>query len=441
MPECQCCGKGLSIPTEQDDLCPECLNALNGLEPELEIPPAAPVGPSLQYPVTLALIVVNVLIFGLMTASFHYLPKLGQVDWGADWGPFTIGGQWWRICTSNFIHRDFVHLFSNLLFLWVLGKRAEKLFGKLVYLLFYSTCGLAASLLSLAVHPEGVSYGASGCVMGLSGGLIAVYGLGYRTLLTKRWWKYFLLVIFVLLPDGPSSNTAAHLGGLICGLILGFFLAPEIFGGQKRTEQIFYAMGVALLLAAIALRSHYGYLVPLGAAERAIDKGQSGEAQRQLHLALEENPNSVSANTMLSDFYITNLDFRSAEAAIQRALAANPDSDRATYLLGIIKLRTGRCQEARELALSKVRKDPKFAPQFRQTLLLLAEKCDYAVAGDWFLQQGNNDAAIGAYLEALKTEPESVTAKIGLMKAYGAKGMHKEADAVMAQIVKVATKK
>lgn len=72
---------------------------------------------------------------------------------------------------------------------------------------------------------------------------------------------------------------------------------------------------------------------------------------------------------------------------------------------------------------------------------MLAEKCDNVVAGDWFLQQGNNDAAIGAYQEALKTEPESVTAKIGLMKAYDAKGMHKEANAVMAQIVKVATKK
>ncbi len=441
MPECPCCGQTLMSTAEPGILCQECVGALDGHEPEegQTVPNATP---RLQYPITLSLIIVNVLIFTLMNVSSHYLSHGRYVEWGADWGPFTIGGQWWRICTSNFIHRDLSHLFWNLLFLWILGKRVEKLFGRFTYFLFYVTCGLAGSLLSLAVHPENVSYGASGCIMGLSGGLIVIYGLGYRTLLTKGWWKYFLLVIYILLPDSPSSDTAAHLGGLICGLILGFFLVPEIFGGKKRTEQIFYVMGVALLLAAIALRSHYGYLVPVGAAERAMAKNQSEEAQRQLHFALEENPKSVVANTMLSDLYIANLDFRNAEAAIRRALAANPDNDHATYLLGKIELLSGRCPEARELALSKVSNDHfKPDPQFPQTLSLLAEKCDNVVAGDWFLQQGNNDAAIGAYQEALKTEPESVTAKIGLMKAYDAKGMHKEANAVMAQIVKVATKK
>ena len=58
--------------------------------------------------VTPALIVLNVIVFGLMVGNG--VPALepaphSMLDWGADFGLLTLGGQWWRMLSSIFLHK------------------------------------------------------------------------------------------------------------------------------------------------------------------------------------------------------------------------------------------------------------------------------------------------------------------------------------------------
>ncbi len=100
------------------------------------------------------------------------------VEWGVEWGPATLGGQWWRMFTSMFLHAGLIHLLGNMWWFWVVGKMTEQIFSTWTFLSLYFLTGLAGELLSLSVHPEIHSFGASGAIFGITGVAIAALWLG-----------------------------------------------------------------------------------------------------------------------------------------------------------------------------------------------------------------------------------------------------------------------
>ncbi|HMD99926.1 MAG TPA: rhomboid family intramembrane serine protease [Terriglobia bacterium] len=136
--------------------------------------------------------------------------------------------QWWRLVTAIFLHAGLFHIGMNLWCLFDLGPQVEALFGASKFVVFYLVTGVAGFLLSLFWNPMGMSIGASGAILGLIGVLIGASfhhgGLGkaYRGTLW-RWVIYIL--IFGLLPFFAVDN-AAHIGGLVSGLALGY-VVPE----------------------------------------------------------------------------------------------------------------------------------------------------------------------------------------------------------------------
>src|SRR5215468_1786445 len=71
--------------------------------------------------VTLALLILNTLIFIVMSikgVSFFSPTAESVLPWGADYGPLTLNGQWWRMFTSMFVHFGIIHLAFNM---WVLA--------------------------------------------------------------------------------------------------------------------------------------------------------------------------------------------------------------------------------------------------------------------------------------------------------------------------------
>ena len=82
--------------------------------------------------VTYALIAVNALVFLAMlftSSSFPSLTNPQMLRWGADFGPLTLNGQWWRMLTSCFLHFSFIHIGMNMFILYQVGVLTEKLFG------------------------------------------------------------------------------------------------------------------------------------------------------------------------------------------------------------------------------------------------------------------------------------------------------------------------
>jgi rhomboid protease GluP len=184
--------------------------------------------------VTQAILGINVAVFAAMTlAGVSPLAPTGQqlVDWGANFGPYTIGGQWWRLLTCVFVHIGIPHIALNMWCLWGLGRLAESVYDRWTFCAVYLITGLSASVASLVWRPTGVSAGASGAIFGIAGALIAAFYLGEFSLpktvvsgLLTSVLKFagYNLVLGAFL--GRTDN-AAHVGGLVSGLILGALIA------------------------------------------------------------------------------------------------------------------------------------------------------------------------------------------------------------------------
>lgn len=169
---------------------------------------------------------------------------------GAKYGPLIINaGQWWRLVTAIFLHAGLFHIGMNLWCLFDLGPAVESLFSTTKFIVVYLVTGVVGFLASLWWNPRALSIGASGAILGLIGILIGASfhhgGLGkdYRSMLW-RWVIYIL--IFGLLPFFAVDN-AAHIGGLVSGLILGF-LVPEGEPETRSSENLWNTLAILSVL-------------------------------------------------------------------------------------------------------------------------------------------------------------------------------------------------
>ncbi len=142
-----------------------------------------------------------------------------------------FGGQWWRLVTAIFLHAGLLHIGMNLWCLLDLGPEVESLFSTTKFIVLYLATGVAGFLLSLWWNPMVPAIGASGAILGLVGVLIGAsfhhghLGKEYR----GRLWRWVIyMLIFSLLSGifGFGLDNAAHIGGLVMGLLLGYFV-PE----------------------------------------------------------------------------------------------------------------------------------------------------------------------------------------------------------------------
>ncbi len=183
-------------------------------------------------PVTLCLILANIIAFGL---SVVLQPKLHDVfspyvSLGANFGIYTIDGEWWRLLSYQFLHLGPLHLLFNLWALAAVGPVAERLYGSLLYATFYLLTGVIAGLASMAWHPDLVSVGASGAIFGLFGAILGALLLRRNDLPAVLWrplLRYAALFAFLSLISGMNNamvDNAAHWGGLLAGAALSLVL-------------------------------------------------------------------------------------------------------------------------------------------------------------------------------------------------------------------------
>jgi rhomboid protease GluP len=220
---------------------------------------------------------INVAVFlgmVLSSSSIMDFPAQVLVQWGANVGAFTLRGEWWRLLTCVFVHGGLLHIAFNMWCLWDLGALSESLYGRWTFAAVYLISGLGASLASVMWNPYVMSVGASGAIFGLAGALIAAFKLGElsvpRSALTGPLRSLMVFVVFNLAFGAASGVTdnAAHVGGLIAGLILGALialLAPQQEQAQRRIA-IFFVTLLVLAGGATELAHHYGLPLRLGRA-------------------------------------------------------------------------------------------------------------------------------------------------------------------------------
>ena len=147
-------------------------------------------------------------------------------------------GQYWRLLTAMFLHGDgtipggALHLGLNLFALFQLGSLYEVMFGTRRFVLIYFVAGLVASLTS-TLRIDGASVGASGAIFGILGAFV------FSVFRSPRWRHeraartivhqviFWIIANIVIGMRIPQIDNAAHIGGVIAGLILGAVLPHQ----------------------------------------------------------------------------------------------------------------------------------------------------------------------------------------------------------------------
>src|ERR1700704_658922 len=242
MANCVKCGRNLPSFSFGKKICSWCVQheaAQRGLEPEEAVQRVEPAPwlrrQSTSNVVTRAIFGINVAVFlGMLFAGVSMLDNpAGQdlVHWGANYGPFTLSGQWWRLLTCVFVHGSFLHIAFNMWCLWDLGSLAESLYGHWTFAVVYLLAGVGGSLGSVIWNPNVLSVGASGAIFGIAGALIASFYLGEfslpRAAISGSLRSVVTFVGYNLVFGAVMSrvDNAAHVGGLLMGLLLGALIA------------------------------------------------------------------------------------------------------------------------------------------------------------------------------------------------------------------------
>jgi len=158
----------------------------------------------------------------------------------------------WQLVTYMFLHGGPIHIFFNMLTLFMFGNELERYWGTPRFLNYYFTTGIGAGICSwiVAPHSFAVVIGASGAIYGL----LLAYGVTYPNRIVyvnfllpmKVKWLVIIMgaMAFISSLGGSESGVAniAHLGGMIVGYLVlkgkGWLDKYRYFNQQRQHEQL-----------------------------------------------------------------------------------------------------------------------------------------------------------------------------------------------------------
>jgi membrane associated rhomboid family serine protease len=162
-----------------------------------------------------------------------------------------VGGEWWRLLSSMFLHAGLIHLALNSYVLWIFGNEIERQVGRLETLAVFLVTGVFAGATSFAFAPGfRIAVGASGAIFGLVGAFVAYNYLRRHHVMAQarlRGALGMLMINLIISFSIPLIDWRAHVGGLVAGLVAGFAVDPSRSVALRR---VFAAVGLAALLAA-----------------------------------------------------------------------------------------------------------------------------------------------------------------------------------------------
>jgi membrane associated rhomboid family serine protease len=206
--------------------------------------------PSRRLPiVTATLAVANVAVFLKMLGAGPSLPQellhygIVPIRYTSPEiaAQFTFWEQAIPFITTQFLHGGWLHLLSNVWFLWIFGDNVEDKLGRLRFLVFYLACGALAAGAHILANPSSAipTIGASGAIAGVLGAYLLFYPRARVTTLVPIFIfvqiveipAFFFIGIWALtqfllgtasLGGSPGGGVAwwAHVGGLAAGMLL-----------------------------------------------------------------------------------------------------------------------------------------------------------------------------------------------------------------------------
>ena len=216
--------------------------------------------PTKRIPViTIIFILINFLVyyyqFFMVVDTNAFINTYGlipiELTKGIALTPNTPSPVYITILYSMFMHGGFVHLFGNMLYLWIFGNNVEDYLGRIRFIIFYILSGIFAALGQILIAPNShvPMIGASGAIAGVLGAYLILFprarittlvffGFFIRLIKLPAIFVLGLWIIFQLFyglselsASGGGAGVAwfAHIGGFIGGIVL-----IKLFSGRKR---------------------------------------------------------------------------------------------------------------------------------------------------------------------------------------------------------------
>jgi len=149
------------------------------------------------------------------------------------------------VLSAMFMHGGWMHLFGNMLYLWIFGNNVEDRFGSARFVAFYLLAGVAATFAQYAVNPASnvPNVGASGAIAGVLGAYLLLFPSARVNVLLGRQMVAmpalivigFWIVLQLVSGIGAIAYTdetadvggvayMAHVGGFFAGVALALLL-------------------------------------------------------------------------------------------------------------------------------------------------------------------------------------------------------------------------
>jgi membrane associated rhomboid family serine protease/predicted negative regulator of RcsB-dependent stress response len=372
-------------------------------------------------PVTTALLALNFLVFVLMIAQGVSVENPGSQDlirWGANFGPLTLSGQWWRLVSHMFLHIGFFHLALNMWFLYSLGPECERFLGSVTYAVLYFFSGIAGGLASLMWNPHAVSAGASGALFGVLGAMIAAYKFGESSLpssLIRGRLQSLLVCVGISVVWGfvGRIDNAAHAGGFVIGLIGGILVAKA-----APDESNFAGRALILVLIAALVGGAFWWVryqrpvdpqITRTRVYEYLQKNRINDAVAELERSVKRSPNDTGSRLMLATLY-TRLG-KHAEAMQQSewVLTHSNQNDYARTMAGTFIacnfISNKRFDEGEKYFSAMVAKDP-------------TDEVPHQSLGELAEAQNQHDVAVNEYQKVIALQPSQFGAFAGLGRSY-----------------------
>lgn len=206
--------------------------------------------------VTYALIAVNIVVFAITAAqSESLLDNQRGSSLFLDWvlfAPAVADGEWWRVLGSGFLHYGPIHLLLNMFALYVVGRDAELVLGRMRYLAVYLVSLLGGSAAVMALAQNTVTAGASGAVYGLFGAITVIL------IRLRQSPNQMLIVIGInvfISFSLPGISLWGHLGGLAAGTLatLGILFLPSWLRAKSQETARMIGWVAVAVVAIVAL--------------------------------------------------------------------------------------------------------------------------------------------------------------------------------------------
>lgn len=204
--------------------------------------------------------VVTLLIIAVNAVAFWFEIAGGEpfvLQWAAVPSDIVTGHHWITVFTAMFLHGSWLHLISNMVFLWAFGPEIEDAMNPLRFSIFYLVGGAVAMLAQVIAMPSSTvpTLGASGAIAAVMGAFLITYPHDrIRSLLVifvfvrvtfipaallLGFWLLTQILNAGVVADVQTGGVAyiAHVGGCIFGLITArWFEDPERLREQEQSE-------------------------------------------------------------------------------------------------------------------------------------------------------------------------------------------------------------